>query len=126
MQRRTPFDIWLPIAAFALLCLSSIPGAIFALAWMTVGVMAVGHHGLARFPSVYPDSRWRTGYQCACVWFYHIAWWPWYSRMFIRGTLNRYRQEASQTRSSRAAQETDWEDGLRLAPPMLKALWRRR
>lgn len=80
MQRRSAFDIWLPFAFFAVLCLTSIPGLIFALSWMTIGMMAIGHRGLDSFPRVEPDVRWRSGYRSAAVWFYHIAWWPWYVR----------------------------------------------
>ena len=80
MQRRARFDVCLPAALFIVLCITSLPGLVVALSWMTVGMMTIGHRGLDSFPRIAPSIKWRSGYRSGCVWFYHIAWWPRYIR----------------------------------------------
>jgi hypothetical protein len=90
MQRRNRLDVCLPAALFIVLCVTSLPGLVIALSWMTVGMMAIGHRGLESFPQVAPAVDWRSGYRSGCVWFYHIAWWPWYVRHEMYRVVRRF------------------------------------
>lgn len=83
MRTRSRLYICLPLAVFVVLCSLGVPGMAVALAWMTVGMIAIGHRAFDSFPEVAPDARWRTGYRVAVVHFYHIAWWPWYKRFSL-------------------------------------------
>jgi hypothetical protein len=80
MKTRSMFEICLPFALFVIACALSLPTLVLAVAWMTVGVVSLGHRSLESFPSTSVRREWLTGYRGACLWFYHLAWWPWYMR----------------------------------------------
>ena len=84
VRTRSTLEICLPLALFAVACLLSLPTLLIAFAWMTVGVMSLGHRSLESFPTDGIRPEWLTGYRGACLWFYHIAWWPWYMRSSLR------------------------------------------
>jgi hypothetical protein len=84
MKARSPFSICWPLALFIVACLLSLPTFVIAVVWMTIGVIALGHRPLESFPPTGVHRKWLRGYRAACVWFYHLAWWPWYMRSSIR------------------------------------------
>jgi hypothetical protein len=75
---RLPFEICLLAILFAVACSLSVFTCAVALIWMTLGVMSIGHRPLASFPTMGLGSQWRRGYRAACLWFYHLARWPWH------------------------------------------------
>ena len=89
MRTRSKLEICLPLALFVVACLLSFPTLLIAFAWMTVGVMSVGHRPLESFPTDGIRPEWLRGYRGACLWFYHIAWWPWYMQSSLRDTADR-------------------------------------
>jgi hypothetical protein len=84
MKRRSVFEICLPVGLFVGACALSLPTLIIAVAWMTVGVVSLGHRPLESFPTDGMRREWLRGYRGACLWFYHLAWWPWYMRSPLR------------------------------------------
>jgi hypothetical protein len=80
MKQRSSFELGLPLAVFAAGCALSVCTLVIALAWMTIGVCAVGHRSLEDFPADRISRRWLEGLRRPCLWFYHLAWWPWYMR----------------------------------------------
>jgi len=85
MKNRSPLTVCLPLELFIAACALSVPTFVIAVVWMTIGVMALGHRSLESFPSTGMRREWLRGYRAAFVWFYHLAWWPWYMRSSIRG-----------------------------------------
>lgn len=84
MKTRSTFEICLPFILFIAACALSLPSLVFAVAWMTVGVVSLGHRRLETFPKEGIRREWLKGYRGACLWFYHRAWWPWYMRSSLR------------------------------------------
>lgn len=89
MKTRSPLEICFPLGIFALACASSLPTCIVAIAWMSVGVCCLGYRSLEDFPMEAIPRRWRYGRRGACVYFYHLAWWPWYMRHELRDRARR-------------------------------------
>jgi ABC-type dipeptide/oligopeptide/nickel transport system permease component len=83
MKTRSPLILCLPLALFLAACLLSLPTFVVAVVWMTIGVMALGHRTFESFPSNGIRREWLRGYRAAFVWFYHLAWWPRYTRSSI-------------------------------------------
>ncbi|SAL41355.1 hypothetical protein AWB69_04169 [Caballeronia udeis] len=65
------------------------PTLLIAIAWMTIGVISVGHRTLETFPTDGIRREWLRGYRGACLLFYHLAWWPWYMRTLLRDSASR-------------------------------------
>jgi hypothetical protein len=84
MRTRTALEICLPLALFVAACALSLPTLVIAFVWMTVGVVSLGHRPLDSFPTDGIPRQWLKGYRGACVWFYHLAWWPWYMRSSLQ------------------------------------------
>jgi hypothetical protein len=91
MKTRSKFEICLPLTIFVIACAASIPTLIIAVAWMTIGVVALGHFRLESFPTDGIRREWLKGYRSACLWFYHLAWWPWYMRSSLKDFAIRIR-----------------------------------
>jgi hypothetical protein len=84
MRTHSALEICLPLALFVAACALSLPTLVIAFLWMTIGVVSVGHRTLDSFPTDGMPRKWLKGYRGACLWFYHLAWWPWYMRASIR------------------------------------------
>jgi ABC-type dipeptide/oligopeptide/nickel transport system permease component len=80
MKTRSAFEICLPLGIFACACVISIPTLVLAAIWMSIGVVSLGYRSLEDFPSDQMPRAWRHGWRGACLLFYHLAWWPWYTR----------------------------------------------
>ncbi|KXU92115.1 hypothetical protein CR51_31265 [Caballeronia megalochromosomata] len=83
MKSRTGFEICLPILLFGAASVFSVPTLILAIVWMLIGTICLGHREFKSFPTDGFGLRWRAGKRGAILWFYHIAWWPWYMRADI-------------------------------------------
>lgn len=83
MKSRTGFEICFPILLFGTACILSMPTFILAALWMLIGSICLGHREFKSFPTDGFVPRWRSGTRGAILWFYHIAWWPWYMRANI-------------------------------------------
>src|SRR6266404_1938164 len=84
MKTRSTFELCLPLGLFVAACALSFPTLVIALAWMTIGVTSLGHRTLESFPTDGIPREWLRGYRGACLWFYHLAWWPWYMRSYLQ------------------------------------------
>lgn len=80
MKNRSPVEICAPLCVFALACLLSTPTAVIAIIWMSAGVCCLGYRALTDFRDERIPRAWHCGMRGACVYFYHLAWWPWYMR----------------------------------------------
>jgi hypothetical protein len=80
MKQRSSFELCLPLVVFATACAVSIPTLVIALAWLTAGVCSIGHRSLDSFPTDGIPRQWLRDSRRAGLWFYHLAWWPWYMR----------------------------------------------
>lgn len=100
MKTRSPLILCLPLALFIAACLLSLPTFVIAVVWMTIGVMALGHRTFESFPSAGIRQEWLRGYRSAFVWFYHLAWWPWYMRTSIRDTAGQVGAALRRTKKS--------------------------
>lgn len=80
MKTRSPVEICLPLIFFAVAGVVSVFTLVLAGLWMTIGVCAIGHRSLGDFPVDGIPWRWRRGPRTLILWFYHLAWWPWYVR----------------------------------------------
>src|SRR5229473_2898206 len=89
MKKRSALEICLPLALFVAACASSLPTLLIAIAWMTIGVISLGHRTLESFPTDGIRREWLRGYRGACLMFYHLAWWPWYMRTPLRDSADR-------------------------------------
>ncbi|MFK4442064.1 hypothetical protein ABH944_002509 [Caballeronia udeis] len=89
MKTRSALEICLPLALFIAACALSLPTLMIAVAWMTIGVMSLGHRTLESFPIDGISRKWLRGYRGACLLFYHLAWWPWYMRTPLRDGADR-------------------------------------
>jgi hypothetical protein len=101
MKNRSPLILCLPLVLFIAACLLSLPTFVVAVVWMTIGVMALGHRPLESFPSTGIRREWLRGYRAAFVWFYHLAWWPWYMRSSIRDVGGRIGAALRRVKKSR-------------------------
>ena len=84
MSTRSPFEICAPLGIFVVACALSVPTLVIAIAWMTLGACCLGYLTLADFPTDGAPHRWRHGARGGCLLFYHVAWWPWYTRHELR------------------------------------------
>ncbi|MFM0699542.1 hypothetical protein [Paraburkholderia sediminicola] len=100
MKTRSPLILCLPLALFIAACVLSLPTFVVAVVWMTIGVMALGHRNFESFPSAGIRREWLRGYRSAFVWFYHLAWWPWYVRSSIRDTAGHIGAALRRTKKS--------------------------
>ena len=73
MKTRSALEICLPLALFIAACALSLPTLLIAIAWMTIGVISLGHRTLERFPADGIRREWLRGYREACLLFYHLA-----------------------------------------------------
>jgi hypothetical protein len=89
MKQRSSFEICLPLAVFAAACALSTTTCVIAILWMTVGVCSIGYRSLDEFPIDGISARWHAGFGRPCLWFYHLAWWPWYLRAELRAIAGR-------------------------------------
>ena len=89
MKTRSALEICLPLALFIAACALSLPTLLLAIAWMTIGVISLGHRTLESFPTNGIRRKWLRGYRGACMMFYHLAWWPWYMRTPLRDGADR-------------------------------------
>ena len=89
MKKRSALEICLPLALFVAACALSLPTLLIAIAWMTIGVISLGHRALESFPTDGIRREWLRGYRGACLMFYHLAWWPWYMRTPLRNSADR-------------------------------------
>ena len=92
MKTRSPFEICLPLILFAVAGVVSVVTLILASLWMTIGVCAIGHRSLGDFPVDGIPWRWRRGPRSLVLWFYHLAWWPWYVRDDLNDIATRARK----------------------------------
>lgn len=81
MKSRSSVQICLPAIVLGAACLLSVPTLVLALLWIFAGTVCVGYRDLKSFPSDGVPSRWQTGIRSGFLWFYHLAWWPWYMRV---------------------------------------------
>jgi len=84
VSTRSPFEICAPLGIFVVACALSVPTIVIAIAWMTLGACCLGYLTLADFPTDGAPHRWRHGARGGCLLFYHVAWWPWYTRHELR------------------------------------------
>jgi hypothetical protein len=84
MQQRSKAEICLPLALFLVASLASVPTLIIAVTWMTIGVCTIGYRQLSDFPNNGIPRRWLHGRRSACLWFYHLAFWPRYKSAELR------------------------------------------
>ncbi len=89
MKKRSVLEICLPLALFVAACALSFPTLLIAIAWMTIGVISLGHRTVESFPTEGIRREWLRGYRGACLLFYHLAWWPWYMRAPLRDGADR-------------------------------------
>lgn len=88
MKSRSGVEICLPAIVLGTACLLSLPTLVLALLWIIAGAVCLGHRDLKSFPSDRVPPRWQTGVRSGFLWFYHLAWWPWYMRVEL-GNLAR-------------------------------------
>ncbi|WP_188131189.1 hypothetical protein [Paraburkholderia panacisoli] len=89
MKTRSAIEICLPLVLFVAACVLSLPTLVIAFAWMTIGVVSLGHRPLESFPTDGIRREWLKGYSGAWLWFYHLDWWPWYMRSPLRDVADR-------------------------------------
>lgn len=89
MRTRSTLEICLPLVLFVAACAFSLETRVIAIAWMTIGVVSLGHRTVESFPRDGINWRWLRGYRAACLMFYHLAWWPWYMRASLRDGVDR-------------------------------------
>ena len=92
MRTRSSFEICAPLGIFALACVLSFPTRILAIGWMTLGACCLGYRTIGDFPADGIPRRWLRGVRGACLFFYHLAWWPWYMRRELREFALRVRR----------------------------------
>jgi len=89
MKKRSALEICLPLALFVAACTLSLPTLLIAIAWMTIGVISLGHRTLESFPTDGVRREWLRGYRGACLMFYHLAWWPRYMQTSLQDIADR-------------------------------------
>ncbi|MFM0003727.1 MULTISPECIES: hypothetical protein [Paraburkholderia] len=99
MRTRSALEICLPLALFVAACALSLPTLVIAFVWMTIGVVSLGHRTLDSFPTDGVPREWHKGYRGACLWFYHLTWWPWYMRSPLRDIADRIGRSLSRRRN---------------------------
>jgi hypothetical protein len=72
MKTRSALEICLPLALFVAACALSLPTLLIAVAWMTIGVISLGHRALESFPTDGIRWEWLRGYRGACLLFYTL------------------------------------------------------
>jgi hypothetical protein len=78
MRIRTYSNVAVPMAVLMLACAVSLPTAIVAVAWLAIGVVAIGYRSLDSFPSLGLGPVWRQGPLSIFVWSHHLVCWPKY------------------------------------------------
>jgi hypothetical protein len=106
MRNRSLFSICLPFGVFITACALSRFTLIVAVLWMTIGVISLGHRPLESFPSAGISRKWLRGYRSALVWFYHLAWWPWYMRASMQGVAHRFAKPTERMKPAEARSES--------------------
>ena len=53
---------------------------------------SVGYRPLTEMPDAGVPRQWRHGPRSAVLWFYHLAWWPWYMRVDLHALAARIGQ----------------------------------
>jgi hypothetical protein len=89
MKTRSSFEICLPLVLCVTACLASLPTLILSLVWLTLGACSIGHRSLDELPSIGIPRQWLHGPRSIVLWFYHLAWWPWYMRFELRAIAAR-------------------------------------
>ncbi|SOE74573.1 hypothetical protein SAMN05446635_5352 [Burkholderia sp. OK233] len=112
MKPRSAFEICLPLALFIVACALSFPTLLIAFAWMTIGVVSLGHRTFESFPTDGIRREWRRGYRGACLWFYHLAWWPWYMRSPLRDLVDRIERRLFTGKESQHHESENTSDNL--------------
>jgi hypothetical protein len=92
MKTRSSLEICLPLILCVVACLVSLPTLILSLIWLTLGACSIGHRSLEEFPADGIPRQWLRGPRSICLWFYHLAWWPWYMRFELREIAIRTRE----------------------------------
>src|SRR6266404_4485324 len=114
MKTRSTFELCLPLGLFVAACALSFPTLVIALAWMTIGVISLGHRTLESFPTDGIPREWLRGYRGACLWFYHLAWRPWYMRSSLQlfadqiGSATKKEEFAASRVGESVGQRVDW------------------
>jgi len=101
MKKLSTLNILLPLVLFIAACALSLPTLLIALIWITIGVVSLGHRSLESFPRNGVRREWLKGYRGACLWFYHLAWWPWYMRAHLRNIARRIGEPLLRRKSPR-------------------------
>ena len=81
MKSRSGVEISLPAMVLGTACLISLTTLVLALLWLFVGAGCIGHRDLESFPTEGVPRRWQKGVRGWLLWFYRLAWWPWYMRV---------------------------------------------
>ena len=89
MKTRSSFEICLPLLLCVAACLASLPTLVFSLIWLTLGACSIGHRSLEELPADGIPRLWLRGPRSIVLWFYHLAWWPWYMRYELQGIAAR-------------------------------------
>jgi hypothetical protein len=89
MKTRTSFEICLPLVLCVAACLASLPTLVLSIIWLTLGVCSIGHRPLEELPAEGVSRQWLRGPRTIVLWFYHLAWWPWYMRFELREIVAR-------------------------------------
>jgi hypothetical protein len=91
MKTRSSLEICLPLVLCAAACVASLPMLILSLVWLTLGVCSIGYRSLRELPTEGISRQWLSGPRSIVLWFYHLAWWPWYMRFELREIAARTR-----------------------------------
>lgn len=76
--QRSSWQIWLPAYIYLGANILSWQTSVISLVWIFIGVLLLGHRPLRRFPGMGLGPEWMHGIRAHVLWFYHVAWWPWY------------------------------------------------
>lgn len=78
MRLRSAVRIYLPTLVAVLALAATWPTRAVAIAWLTAGVLAIGHRPLDSYPSLGLGPTWREGPRSALVLVYYLIRWPRY------------------------------------------------
>ncbi|MGF6636492.1 hypothetical protein [Paraburkholderia sp. MM6662-R1] len=92
MKTRSPLEICLPLVILIVASLASLPTFIISVIWLTIGICSVGYRSLGELPDAGIPRQWLHGPRSAVLWFYHLAWWPWYMRFELHALAARIGQ----------------------------------
>jgi len=112
MKKRSALEICLPLALFVAACALSLTTRVIAIAWMTIGVISLGHRMVESFPADGIRREWLRGYRGACLLFYQLAWWPWYMRTPLRSSAVRIRRRLFTRKKSPRPESENPSDNL--------------